>query len=129
MKSIITFLLFSIFCFAQTAEFNNLNKEGKFEEYISEAGISFKVGDKVKIGLPGAGNRYNFITQGNEQCGTAITGKTVTISKIRVIGTKKKGFICFLLFSGYGLSVYIHTEPALQTNELILLEENTNQSP
>lgn len=120
MKSIITFLLFSLCCFSQTAEFNSLTKEGKFEEYISESGISFKVGDKIKIGLPSNGNTYTFITQGGQPCGAIISNTTNTISKIRIIGNKKKGYKAYILFGGYGISCYIDIENAIKRDEIIL---------
>jgi hypothetical protein len=122
MKSIITFLLFSIFCFAQTAEFNNLNKQGKFQEYISESGISFKVGDKIKIGLPSSGNVYTFITQANQPCGAIISNRTVSISKIRIFGNKKIGYKAYLLFLGFGLSCYIDIENAIKVQEVIITQ-------
>ncbi|WP_369616949.1 hypothetical protein [Flavobacterium sp. CFS9] len=120
MKNLLlTMILTTVFCNAQTAQYNKIDSESSFKEYMSKAGNTIKVGDTLNIGYPRAGDRFMFITQGNEPTGTVIANAKVVITKIKTIGNKNRGYKTYLLFKGYGMiPVYIDYESAFETGEL-----------
>jgi len=62
---------------------------------------------------------FTFITQGNTGCGTIISNTKNIITKIKSIGSEKRGYKIFVLFKGYGLlPIYIDYESALETGEI-----------
>ena len=117
MKKLIILLFFTQFSFSQTAIFNKIKTEGKFSEYITKGNISIKIGDTINIGYH-RGENFTFITQGNVNVRSTIANTKAAITKIRTIGNVKKGFKTYLLFGGYGLSVYVDYESALDTGEV-----------
>jgi hypothetical protein len=121
MKQLLLLLLFSTMVVAQTTK-NELIKEELITEYKAETGDIIKVGEKIKVGLPSAGNQFVYITQGNLPCGTIIANQEYLVKKIKVVGSKKRGFKAFALFSGFGLSCYIEIETALMVNEISMLK-------
>lgn len=119
MKTFLLFLFTTFGCFAQTVEYNKISYESNFKEYKSKAGNTIKVGDTLNIGYPRAGDRFTFITQGNEPTGTIIANTRVVITKIKTYGNKTRGYKTYILFKGYGMiPVYIDYESAFETGEL-----------
>jgi hypothetical protein len=116
MKKII-FLLLSFSVFGQKAVYNKITEEGKFTEYQTKSGNSIKIGDTINIGYP-LGQGYTYITQGNYPAAAFLSNNKVVITKIKSVGSKTRGFKTYLLFGGYGLSVYIDYESALETREI-----------
>lgn len=117
MKKHLLILLISFSGFAQTAVYNQTQKAGLFKEYQTKSGNILKIGDTINIGIPRLQN-FTFITQGNVPAGPIIANTKAVISKIRTIGSKKRGFKTYTLFGGYGLSVYIDYESALEVGEI-----------
>ncbi|MBF2709126.1 hypothetical protein [Flavobacterium soyangense] len=117
MKKIVLLLLIGFSSFAQKAVYNKTNIEGKFKEYQTKSGNIIKLGDTITISLP-RGENFTFITQGNVSVAAFMSNKKVIISKIRSVGTSKRGFKTYLLFGGYGFSGYIDYESALETGEI-----------
>lgn len=117
MNKILFFLLTVSFCNAQTTTYNKTKAEGKYIEYQTKSGDKIKVGDTIIIGYP-RGENFTFITQGNVASGAFLANNKVAITKIRTIGNAKRGYKTYLLFGGYGLSVYIDYESALETGEI-----------
>ena len=116
---ILTFL-FSITAISQTATYGKLSQKGKYKSYITKAGDTLTIGDKITIDLP-RNDTYAFISQGGNPGGTILTGATVTITKLKTEGSKKRGFKMQAGFSGYGLlTVWIDYENALRAQEIIL---------
>lgn len=96
-------------------------EKGEFEIYISRSEIEFKVGDTLEIGLPANGDKYLFITQGNQPAGTVLTGALITIEKLKSFGSKKKGYKMYAMFKGYGMiPVAIDIESAIRVDEILL---------
>lgn len=117
-KFYILFLLLGYTINAQIVNYP-ISKEGNYESYISKDSILFKVGDKLTIGLPKNGDKYLFISQGGTPAGTVLTGNEVIISKLKVVGNKKRGYRMFAQFKGYGLiPVDIDIENALKVDEI-----------
>lgn len=125
MKQLFTLCFLLFLCLtinAQTATYP-VSKEGNFKTYISRDSITFNVGDKLEIDLPANGDRYLFISQGQAQAGTAITGAVVTIKKLIATGNKDTGYKMWAQFKGFGLlPVDIDIENALRVGEIILLK-------
>ncbi|MCI4443145.1 MAG: hypothetical protein JHC39_06510 [Lentimicrobium sp.] len=117
MKKIILILLISFSAFSQKAIYNKTNKEGIFKEYQTKNGDILKVGDTIQIGYP-QGSEFKFITQGNVGCASFLSNSKAVVSKIKSIGNITRGFKTYALFKGYGLSVYIDYEAALETGEI-----------
>ncbi|MFH6966446.1 hypothetical protein [Flavobacterium sp. FlaQc-28] len=118
MSKILLSLLFSIsFCNAQTTIYNKTKAEGKFTEYQTKSGNTIKIGDTITIGYP-RGENFTFITQGNVPAASFLSNNKVAITKIRTIGNAKRGYKTYVLFGGYGISVYIDYESALETGEI-----------
>jgi len=117
MKKIILLLLISSSAFSQKAIYNKTNESGKFNEYQTKDGFVLKIGDTITIGYP-LGNEFTFITQGDLNGAAFLTNKKVVVSKIKSIGTSVRGYKTYALFSGYGISVRIDYEAALETGEI-----------
>ena len=122
MIKIILFFLLPVALISQnTISYQNLTP-GTYNSYISKDLIPITVGDVIEIGLPGNGDLFRFITQGNTPAASHITGATVTISKLKVIGTAATGYRMFAYFKGFGLlPVIINIDAALKTEEIIIL--------
>lgn len=119
----IFFLGVSLSINAQTAHYPNM-KDQNYKVYITKAGDTLKVGDRVEIGLPYGADRYTFIFQGGVNAGTVLTGKTVKITKLKATGNDDIGYTMFALFKGFGLlPVEINLENALRVEEVILMNE------
>jgi hypothetical protein len=117
MKLLIIFLFFCSLIYGQKTIYSTTREAGTFSEYQTKSGNTLKIGDTLKISLPRLQN-FTFITQGNRPAGPIIANTKVVISKIKSIGTKKIGYKTFVLFGGYGLSVYIDYESALEFGEI-----------
>lgn len=117
MKSLLLFLSFSCTAFAQTAVYNKITAAGLFKEYQTKSGDLLKIGDTITIGFPRLQN-FTFITQGNQPAGASISNAKITVSKIRTVGNPKRGYKTYALFGGYGFSVYIDYESALEVGEI-----------
>lgn len=117
MKTIILFLFFSCSVFSQTAIYNKTKESGKFTEYQTKSGNILKIGDTITIGYPRREN-FTFITQGNTPAIASLSNNKVVINKIRSVGSSKTGYKTYLLFGGYGFSVYIDYESALEVGEI-----------
>jgi hypothetical protein len=111
---ILLILLITNYCFSQTANYNKINTEGNYKEYISKKNISIKIGDTINIKYPLLGDRFVYITQGNSNCGTILANTKNIIKKIKIIKNK-----AYIIFAGYGLiNIYIEYESALDNKEI-----------
>jgi len=64
-KTLILFLLLiKTLCFSQKAEFNKINIEKNFTEYISKDKKVIKVGDTISVKFPRSGNNFYFYNAG-----------------------------------------------------------------
>jgi len=117
MKKIILLLLISTSIFAQKAVYNKTKEVGKFTEYQTKSGNVIKVGDTINIGYP-LGQEFTFLTQGDLHVASFLSNSKVVISKIKSVGNSTRGYKIYTLFGGYGASVYIDYESALETGEI-----------
>lgn len=98
--------------------YSTMDKAKTYQAYITKAGDTIQAGDRIEIGQPRT-DVYTYITQGNMPSGPIIAGATPIVKKIKVVGNKKRGYRAYVLFGGYGLSVYIDWENAVKTGEVL----------
>lgn len=109
------------FSFGQSVTFSDNMKEGTYKEYVSKNGISIKENQKIRIGFPSNGNKFIYITQGNEVTDSKINNTLVEVSKIEVIKLQNNYCKAYIFFKGFGLiPVAIDIEAALHFNEVII---------
>lgn len=118
MKKLVLLLFFSCSVFSQTAIYNKIEKAGLFKEYQTKSGNILKIGDTINILLPRQGNEFTFLTQGDFQISAHLSNTKVSISKIKTVGNKTRGFKTYLGFKGYGFNCFIDYESALEVGEI-----------
>jgi hypothetical protein len=117
MKIAILLLLISFPIFAQKAIYNKTKEKGEFIEYQTKSGDLVKIGDTITIGFP-LGQEFTFLTQGDLHVASFLSNSKVVVKKIKSVGNQTRGFKTYMLFGGYGASVYIDYESALETGEI-----------
>jgi|694.fasta_scaffold125852_2 hypothetical protein len=121
-------LIASVSVFAQELKFSDLTTElstKQFESYVSKDGTEFKVGGKVKMGLPSAQTSFAYVQHIDPLAGVSVLGanyanREVEIKKIQVVGNLKKGYKVWVITNG-GIALaklYFDVEPAIQTKEI-----------
>ena len=125
MKNLLLLSIFFLsvnFSFAQTVMYNNLDTTSNgtdYTSYISKDGIEYKIGDKIKIGLPKTGEVFYFIT---DESGRGLTlgstGSEIEIKKFSVTGNKKVGRVVYFRTKIGSASYTIQFERALEIGEV-----------
>jgi hypothetical protein len=101
-------------------------KRGEYTSYVGTDGAVYKIGDRIKIGVPSSNKTFAFITEGDGLI-LAITnllasasGTETEIKRIYVSGNKRAGYSVSFRTKGItGLSNYtIQFENALSTGEI-----------
>lgn len=135
MKKTTLILAFIVFVFssakAQVLKYEDLNTDkrpkGKFESYEAKDGAIYKVGDKIRIGVPSSNKTFAFISEGDGLLTTVtrasvdISGNEAEIKSITIYGNRRAGFSAVfrckgLVGLGDGLSVEI--EDAIANGEV-----------
>ncbi len=129
--SLIVCILFSIIgvnVFSQEIKFADLAtaERGEFTSYVGSDGAIYKIGDRVKIGVPSSNKTFAFITQGDglllpiTNLNAASSGTETEIKRIFVVGNKRSGYSVAFRSKGItGLANYtIQFENALSTGEV-----------
>lgn len=114
--------------FAQEIKYADLAtaKRGEYTSYVASDGGVYKVGDRIKIGVPSSNKTFAFITEGDgiilsiTNLTAASSGTQTEIKKIYVVGNKRAGYSVVFRTKGItGLSNYsIQFENALSTGEV-----------
>lgn len=99
---------------------------GEFTSYVASDGAVYKIGDRIKIGVPSSNKTFAFITEGDgillpiTNLTAASSGQETEIKKIWVVGNKRAGYSVSFRTKGItGLSNYtIQFENALATGEV-----------
>ncbi len=118
---------------AQTATYEQVRTKavkGSIDEYITESGVSFKVGDTLKIGYPSVSDRYTHVFLSSDLTASAIGGAQPTpLSSIYAgnmsVIKKMKSSYRNLTVSTYGKGeskafTITNFEQAFKTGEVIL---------
>lgn len=137
MKKVFIILFFTLGVFTSfnvfsqdTLRYNDLQSgvkpEGKFSYYESKSGYIYKIGDRLKIGVPFSNKTFAFITEGDgilfpiTPLTISASGQESEIKKIWISGTKRSGYFAMIRSKGItGLSNYTITfENAIENGEL-----------
>jgi hypothetical protein len=116
----------TVFC--QEIKFADLAsaQRGEFTSYLGSDGAVYKIGDRVKIGVPSSNKTFAFITECDgfimpiTNLNASSRGTETEIKKIFVVGNKRVGYSVSFRTKGLtGLSNYtIQFENALSTGEV-----------
>jgi hypothetical protein len=101
-------------------------QRGEFTSYLGSDGAVYKIGDRIKIGVPSSNKTFAFITEGDgfiipiTNLYASSSGTETEIKKIFVMGNKRAGYSVSFRTKGLtGLSNYtIQFENALSTGEV-----------
>lgn len=132
-KKIMFIMVFINFAFvakvaSQEIKFSDLGtaSRGEFTSYVSKDGAIYKIGDRLKIGVPSSNKTFAFISEGDGLI-TPITpllvgasGQETEIKRIYVIGNKRAGYSVVFRTKGItGFSNYtIQIENAIENKEV-----------
>lgn len=133
-KLLLTFTLLSCFIgLSQTITYYEVSSakeriKGKFTEYISKDGSSYKIGDKIRIGVPSSNKTFAFITEGDgillpvTNLSVTFSGTETEIKNIIIGGNKRTGFHIILRTKGNvgvpGSGYNINFENAVENGEV-----------
>lgn len=122
------FIMVSASLFGQEIKFADLAtaSRGEFTSYVGSDGAVYKIGDRVKIGVPSSSKTFAFITQGDglllpvTNLTASFSGTETEIKRIFVVGNKRSGYsISFRTKGTIALSNYtLQFENALSTGEV-----------
>jgi len=122
------FITVSASLFGQEIKFADLAtaQRGEFTSYVGSDGAVYKIGDRVKIGVPSSNKTFAFITQGDglltpiTNLTASFSGTETEIKRIAVVGNKRMGYsVSFRTKGVIALSNYsIQFENALSTGEV-----------
>lgn len=114
--------------YGQEVKYSDLatSERGEFTSYVASDGAIYKIGDRIKIGVPSSNKTFAFITQGDgffmpiTNLTASFSGTETEIKRIVVVGNKRSGYsVCFRTKGITGLSNYtIQFENALSTGEV-----------
>ncbi len=127
------------FSFGQQVKFSELANEptgGPFTSYLASDGAVYKIGDRIKIGVPSNNKIFSFIEEGDgillpiTKLTANYSGHETEIKRIWVSGNKRSGFFIKLRTKGdSGISNYtIMFENALETGEIKGLGKTSDQA-
>jgi hypothetical protein len=130
-SSLIVSVLFCIIAgnvFSQEIKFADLAtaERGEFTSYVGSDGAIYKIGDRIKIGVPSSNKTFAFITRGDgilmplEPLPAASSGTETEIKRISVFGNKRSGYSVSMRTKGFigTLNYTIQFENALSTGEI-----------
>ena len=128
------FFILSIFAIAlnsaiaQEIKYTDLSTttKGDYTSYVGSDGGVYKIGDRIKIGVPSSNKTFAYITEGDgillpiTNLVAAASGQETEIKKIWVVGSKRTGYYVAMRTKGMtGVSNYtIQFENALSTGEI-----------
>lgn len=133
MKSIITSLFITLISlnisFSQEVKYTELSSitsRGEITSYVGSDGAVYKVGDKLKIGVPSSNKTFAFITEGDgfiipiTNLSVSNSGQETEIKSIWIVGSKRVGYsVSFRTKGQIALSNYsIQFENALSNGEI-----------
>ncbi len=122
------FTVITVNVFSQEINFADLAtaERGEFTSYVASDGAIYKIGDRIKIGVPSSNKTFAFITRGDgilmplEPLPAASSGTETEIKRISVFGNKRSGYTVSMRTKGFSgaLNYTIQFENALSTGEI-----------
>ena len=114
--------------FSQEIKFADLAtaEKGEYTSYVGSDGAVYKVGDRLKIGVPSSNKTFAYISEGDglllsiTNLTASSSGTETEIKRVYVVGNKRSGYSVVFRTKGFtGLSNYsIQFENALSTGEV-----------
>ena len=103
-----------------------ITTRGEYTSYVGSDGGVYKIGDRIKIGVPSSNKTFAFITEGDgmllpiTNLTAAASGQETEIKRIFVVGNKRAGYSVSFRTKGItGLSNYtVQFENAFSTGEI-----------
>lgn len=125
----ICLLALRINAYSQEIKYSDLattTQRGEFTSYVGSDGGVYKIGDKIRIGVPSSNKTFAFISEGDgivlpiTPLTAVSSGQETEIKKIYVVGSKRTGYYVAMRTKGFtGLSNYtVQFENALSTGEI-----------
>ena len=104
----------SFMSFGQEVKHSDLSttQRGEFTSYVASDGAIYKIGDRIKIGVPSSNKTFAFITEGDgwiipiTNLTASSSGQETEIKKIWVVGNKIDRLIHFFRFYSIRLKVF-----------------------
>lgn len=135
MKKVSNILIVLLFAcstnlFSQELKYSDLSNgvkpKGDYTSYVAKDGAVYKIGDKIRIGVPSSNKTFAYITEGDgillpiTQLLASSSGQNAAIKRIDIGGSKRTGFYVSMRCKGLtGLSNYsIQLENAIETGEI-----------
>jgi len=122
------FLLICKFAYSQDLKYSDLSsitQKGEYVSYVGSDGAVYRIGDKIRIGVPSSNKSFAFIWVGDGLFApmtplyAVSSGQESEIKRIFVVGSKRTGYSVSMRTKGFGLSNYtIQFENALATGEI-----------
>lgn len=108
------------------SELASTTSKGEFTSYVGSDGGIYKIGARIKIGVPSSNKTFAYITEGDgfllpiTNLTASASGQETEIKKIFVVGNKRAGYsVSFRTKGVTGLSNYsVQFENALSTGEI-----------
>jgi hypothetical protein len=117
MKKVLFIVAFiAQYGFSQEVKHSDLatiTTRGEYTSYVGSDGGVYKIGDRIKIGVPSSNKTFAFITEGDgmllpiTNLTAAASGQETEIKRIFIVGNKRAGY-----------SVSLQFENALSTSEI-----------
>ena len=114
--------------FAQTVDYKDLNaaQKGRYSEYVSKDGSVYQVGGKLEVLRPSFNKEFTYIKEGDgvlipyEDAKSSVSGKTLEIKKIMVVGRARTGYSVTIVTKGViALLLYsVDLENAISAKEI-----------
>jgi hypothetical protein len=129
-KTLLIALTVIVFLNAKAQEINYKDlataERGEYTSYVASDGGVYKIGDRIKIGVPSSNKTFAFITSGDgivmpvTALPASLSGTETEIKRIWVVGNKRAGYSVNFRTKGYsGLTNYtIDFENALSNREV-----------
>lgn len=130
MKKVFLMVVFvTQFGFGQEIKHSELattTSKGEFTSYVGSDGGIYKIGDRIKIGVPSSNKTFAYISEGDgfllpiTNLTASASGQETEIKRIYVVGNKRAGYSVSFRTKGItGLSNYtVQFENALSTGEI-----------
>jgi len=104
----------------------SIKQRGEFTSYVGSDGGVYRIGDKIRIGVPSSNKTFAFIWEGDgilvpmTPLNAVSSGQESEIKRIFVVGNKRTGYSVSMRTKGFiGLSNYtIQFENALAVGEI-----------
>lgn len=132
------FILHAVVCIAQEINYKDLSSgpKGEYTSYVSKDGATYKIGDRLKLGVPSSNKTFAFVYEGDglllpmTNVGSVVSGTETEIKRIFVVGNKRAGYSVTLRTKGFtGLANYsVLIENAIAAGEVVSFGKTSDEA-